>query len=67
VKPVIVSKETDFAQLPETDSYLPSPVLQNVFSRKAWNLRRSTTVTINNVNTKKFFLFINEIFRTYAQ
>jgi hypothetical protein len=40
VKPVIVSKETDFAQLPETDRYLPSPVLQTVFCRKAWNERK---------------------------
>ena len=54
VKPVIVSKESDLAQLPETDRYLPSPVLRNVFFRKALNLRRSTTVTMNNANTKEF-------------
>jgi hypothetical protein len=54
VKPAVVSEETDFAQLPETDRYLPSPVLQNVFFMRAWSLRRSTTVTINNVNTKEF-------------
>ena len=54
VKPVTVSKESNFAQLPETDRYLPSPVLRNVFFRKALNLRRITTVTINNINTKEF-------------
>jgi hypothetical protein len=37
----VVSKETDLAQLPETDTYLPSPVLQIIFYSKAWSVRKA--------------------------